>query len=389
MKELDKEVKNLLKSTYKIATEIIFAIHVADKDFASRVGQKLEKYKVRHLIDAFQKSADAVSKLVLFFGDYVESILKGLEFFSNLFFALGIKNYFEIINQKNKLEDVIQPETIDLDFLKFHIRTTEELIYPQFEKIILKTIEDLEPLREIYAILDSEPINKFMKEIEKQESSWYKIQNRINMCFSTVEKEKDISTCVNQISEVINEFIMFTVNLRNLESNLYRIMDCKLEHSLDNVKQFSEIIKQLGRDLIMLVNCRAKGAEYISDSFILILAMLWGSKETAHKKFQSVIKSEMPLEDLIPPKFSLEDLRFALVQARNQILLADRAHRRVQETVNAMRSAADYFNSSVLREYYEIIVKEIEIINEYLPQYNQNLIELQNILNEKQHEIII
>ncbi|MEM2145530.1 MAG: hypothetical protein QW279_09225 [Candidatus Jordarchaeaceae archaeon] len=386
MGELEEEIRNILKLIYKIAAEIVFSIHSVDKDFVSRVGVSLEKYKVGHLIGAFQSSADAVSKLVLFFEDYIELILKGLEFFSNLAFALGIKNYNELVSQKVKLDEVIQLEKIDLGFLKFQIRTTEELIYPQIEEGTLKAIEDLNRLREVYFILDSETINKFMEELEKQERNWNKLQNMLNLCFLAVEKEEDKSTCIKKIAEVINEVIIFTANLRNMERNINHIVGEKGESPIERVNLFLEIIRQLGRDLITLVNCRAKGAEYISGSFIYILTILWGSQETAHRRFQQFIKSEISLEELIPPKILLEDLSFALMQVRNQLLQAVGAHQRVQETINAMKDAADYFNSPILREYYKTIAKEIEIINKYLPQYNQKVIQLQNILHKNIHK---
>lgn len=381
MSELEEEIRTILKEIYKIAAEILFSIHSVDKDFVSRVGVSLEKYKVGHLIEAFQSSADAVSKFVLFFEDYVKLILNGLEFFSNLVFALGVENYYEVISQKVKLDDVIQLEKIDLGFLKFQIGTMEELLYPQIEEGTLRVIEDLKRLREVYAILDSERVNEFMKELEKQERNWSKLQNMINLCFLAVEKEKDIAPCINKVSEIINELIVFTAYMRNMTEHVNRIVGGRGESPIERVNLFLEIIKQMGRDIRILVNCRAKGAEYISDSFIYILTMLWGNRETAHKKFQQVIKSEISLDDLIPPKIPLEDLSFALTQARNQILQAVGAHQRVQETVNAMRDAADYFDSPVLKEYYETIVKEIEIINKYLPQYNQKLIELQKIIH--------
>lgn len=154
---------------------------------------------------------------------------------------------------------------------------------------------------------------------------------------------------------------------------------------MKNIHEFSEIIKQLKQDLVILVNCRAKEAEFIVDSFIQILTMLWESAEKARQKFQSFAKSEISIAELIPPSFSIEDLEFGLVQAHNQVLLVDRTHRRVEENVEAMRIAAEYLNSPVLMEQYEIIVKEIEIINKYWPKYIQNLIELQQLIHEKRH----
>lgn len=222
-----------------------------------------------------------------------------------------------------------------------------------------------------------------MENIEKQESNWNKIQDRIKLCFSTVEKETDISTCVNQISEVINELVMFAANLRNLASRINQIRSNKLELSLDSVRQFSETIRQLSRNLIILVKCRAKAAGYVIESNILPLTILWGSEENAQKKLQSLIRSEISLEDLIPPSFSLEDLEFGLVQARNKMLLADRAQKRVEENAKAIKDAANYLNSPVLGQYYEMITKEIEIFNKGWPKYNQNVIELQSLLHEK------
>lgn len=308
-----------------------------------------------------------------------------MEFFSNLAFALGINKYSEILSQKKELKEVIQPDRIELDFLKFQLRTTEELIFPQLERITEKTIENFDHLRKMPGILKSDILGTFIKDVEKQKIDWNKIQNKIRLCFSVVEKERDISTCVNQISEVINDFIVFGAKLRKLTSHLTYFIGDKLEFSMENINEISETIKQLKQDLMILVNCRAKEAEFIARSFIQILTMLWESTEKARQKFQSFIKSEISLEDLIPPSFSLEDLKFGLIQARNEILLADRAHKRVKENVEAMKIASQYLNSPVLEDQYIIIVKEIGIINKYWQKYTQNIIELQQILYEKRY----
>ncbi|MEM3526611.1 MAG: hypothetical protein QXV37_04270 [Candidatus Jordarchaeaceae archaeon] len=377
---LGEDVKNILESILKIAAEKKSSISSVDRDFAERAGVFLEKYSVGHLVDAFRSSADAIAKFVLFFEDYVDLILKGLEFFSNLVSTLGIKDYYEIIRRKVRLEEVIQPEKIDLDFLKFQIGTLEELFYPHLEESTAKTIKDLELLRKVYTVLGSETVNKFMEEIERQERSWDKLLKMINLCFLSVRKETDVSICINQIIEVINEFILFADNLRKLAEHITRIVGSRTESPIEGVKLFLELIRRVDRDLIVLVNCRARGAEYLSDSFFHILAVLWGSREIAAKKFQSFIRSEISLEELLPPNFSIEDLGFALVQVRSYVLQAAGAHKRVKETVDAMKSAADYFDSPVLREYYHAILKEIEIINKYLPQHSQNLVELQDII---------
>ena len=205
----EKEINSFLKTISEEVAEIFFSIYSVNKDAAARLDESREKYHFGYLIEAFRDSAENVSTVVLFFSDYIAGLVKGLELFSNLVFALGIKEYSEIISQKNKLEDFIQPDKIDLDFLKFQMRTTEEIIYPQFERITAETIEKFERLREVSAVLRSSTLNTFMEVFEKQKSEWNKIQERINLCFSIVEKETDISTCVNQISEVINECIFF------------------------------------------------------------------------------------------------------------------------------------------------------------------------------------
>ncbi|WXG41857.1 MAG: hypothetical protein WED07_14015 [Candidatus Freyarchaeum deiterrae] len=384
----ESEVENLLKSIFRIESELMLSIYSVDKDFASRVGASLGKYEFGYLIEAFQNSADAVAKWISFFDNYIEAFVKGLEFFSNLVFALGIKEYSEVLSRRNRVEQIIQPDKIDLDFLKFQVRNTEELIYPPFERSIADIIQKFELLREMSAFLESDRLHIFIEGFEKQKEKMDKIQKRIKLCFSIFEKATDISICINQISEIINELIFFADDLRSFASHLNQLLGGKLELSVNNFKQISGKIKQLSQDLIILVKCRAKGAEYLGRSFIQILTMLWGSEENARKKFQSLVRSETPLENLIPPNLSLEDLEFGLVQARNQILLVDRAHKRVKGTVKAMREAADYLNSPVLAEYYEIIVKEIEIIDNYFPKYNQKIIELQNSLYGKSVEPI-
>ncbi|MGQ9720319.1 MAG: hypothetical protein ACUVXA_03245 [Candidatus Jordarchaeum sp.] len=190
MKNSD-EIYILLKAICEIAAEIFFSIHSVNKDVASKLGESFEKYEFGHLIKAFRDSAEMVSTLVSFFEDYIKGIVKGLEFFSNLVFALGIKNYSKILSQKNKLEEFIKPQEIDLDFLKFQLRTTEELIFPQLEKITERTLEKFEHLEKLPGILKSDILDKFIEEIEKQKRDWNEIKEKLRLCFIFVEKERD------------------------------------------------------------------------------------------------------------------------------------------------------------------------------------------------------
>ncbi len=383
LQKFDIDVKNLLKKVCEIITEIVFAIHSLDKNVSSRVGASFEKYKFGFLVETFQVSAEVVTKLVLLVEDYIEVIVKGLDLFSNLVLAFDITNYSEILGQKSKLEDFINPDAIDLRFLKFQVRTTEELIYPQLIETIKDTLEKMEDLGKVSGFLKSGVLNTFLEEIEKQKNDWDEIQKRLNLFFSTVEREADIFDYSNQISRIINDFVVFGNNIRSLANYLSNAFGDRLDFRLENINVLFEVFRQLKQDLITLAKCRAKEAEHIKASFITILAILWGSEEEAGKKFQSYLKSEIKMDDLIPPSFSLEDLEFGLVQARNEILLVEKIHKRVKENIESVRSLADYLNSPVLREQYEITVKEIEIVDKYWPKYTQKVIDLQNILHKK------
>lgn len=176
--ESDEEVKGLLESIYRIASEIVFSIYSVNRDFASRVGESLKKYEFGHLTESFQSSADAVSRLALFFEDYVDGIIKGLEFFYNLVLSLGVKDYSGIISQKNNLENIIKIDTIDLDFLKFQMRAIEELIYPQFERITANTIEKLDRLREVSTILKSDASIHLLKRLKNRKTIGIKFKTK-------------------------------------------------------------------------------------------------------------------------------------------------------------------------------------------------------------------
>ncbi|MEM3563766.1 MAG: hypothetical protein QXR19_11085 [Candidatus Jordarchaeaceae archaeon] len=281
------------------------------------------------------------------------------------------------------MEDFINPDAIDLGFLKFQVRTTEELIYPQLIKKIEDMLEKMEDLGKVFGFLKSDVLNTFLEEIKKQNSDWEEIQKRLNLFFSAVEKGADISDHLNQISKIIIDFVHFGNNVRSLANYLSNVFGDRLDFSLENVSVLSEVFGQLKQDLITLVKCRAKEAEHIRASFITLLANLWGSQEEAGKKFQSYLKSEIKLDDLIPSSFSLEDLEFGLVQSRNEILLVEKIHKRVKENIESVRKIAGYLNSPVLREQYEITVKEIEIVDKYWPKYTEKVIELQNLLHNK------
>ncbi|MBS7249970.1 MAG: hypothetical protein KIH08_05175 [Candidatus Freyarchaeota archaeon] len=383
MQKLDQDVKYLLRDICRLILEIVFAIHSLDKNISSRVGDSFEKYEFGLLVETFQVSAEIVTKLVLLVEDYIDAIVKGLDLFSNLVLAFGIKNYSGILSQKSKLGDFINPDAIDLGFLKFQVRTTEELIYPQLIKKIKDMLEKMEDLGKVFGFLKSDVLNTFLEEIKKQKNDWEEIQKRLNLFFTAVEKEADVSDYFNQISRIIIDFALFGNNVRNLSNYLGNVFGDRLDFSLENVSVLFEVFRQLKQDLITLVTCRAKEAEHIRASFIKILAILWDSEEEAGEKFQSYLKSEIKLDDLIPPSFSLEDLEFGMVQSRNEILLVEKIHKRVKENIESVRKIAGYLNSPVLREQYEITLKEIEIVDKYWPKYTQKIIELQNLLHNK------
>ena len=377
-----------MRSIFETVSEIIFSVYSVNKQFALKSGEFFEKYKYGYGFESIQKSTSAVVMLVSFVNDYVEGIARGLEFFSDLVFALGVEGNSEIFSQRRKLKELVQQEKIDLGFLKFQVRTTAEFTFPRLEDATVRILEKLDQLKETSYILESDILNTFIKEVENQKNGWKKLRSKIGRGFENVENGNDVSTCVNEITGVIEEFLEFGANFEKLARYLNFNLGDRLEFSTENIGKILKISKKLGNDLSTLAHHRLKATEYFEKSLSKILTLLWGNENTARLKFQSFIRSEVTSDELVPENFTLEDLAFSLMQARNDYLLAKKAHERMEENIDAMKKAAEYLNSPVLKEQYEMVMKEIEIVKKWWPKYNQNLIEAQNLLHKNNKDFV-
>ena len=166
-----------------------FSVYSVDKHFALKSGEFFEKYKYGYGFESIQKSTNAVVMLVSFVNDYVEGIARGLEFFSDLVFALGVEGNSEIFSERRKLKELVQQEKIDLGFLKFQVRTTAEFTFPRLEGAAVRILEKLDQLKETSYILESDILNTFIKEVENQKNGWKKFEAKSSNALKTWKTE--------------------------------------------------------------------------------------------------------------------------------------------------------------------------------------------------------
>lgn len=379
----DRErVKSLLVDFFSLIARYIVEIYQSYEMRSRLSNGELGDYIYGQIVEKTRNLNRSIFAYVCFIEVFVNGVIKWFEFFSNLVKALGTGEYYRILYRKVKLERVIDRSQIEMPFLKFQIRNVLNIIFQDLKSIYSLLLERSKSVRENIAYLSSESSERFVKNVENQARAWLDIHDEINGLLQSVIKEEEESSCIHTLTMVVKKCIDFYGKISETREYI-KIPEYLWENYMagDFVELFEQF-KVIKEDITKFFEYAVKVYEYASRCFLQVLVMLWGTEEEARHKLESLVKSEIPVDDLIPEHFSLKDLEFGLNLAIFEWDQARFAGQVVDEKRGAIELIAKYVTTEEMQNLYAGVVKRFELRNKFRREIYDKMLEIQNTIRK-------
>lgn len=180
--ELNDDVRSLLIALFRIALDI-GSVHYS---LGREAVKDLEEYtfdKFRALISMTNQS---VSTFVSFFENCLNGIIAAFDFLRELFKIVGVRKVEDVISRKVELVSVVNPSEIDVNLLKFQLKTSLEFLLPKVLEVSNSLYNESENISESAKVIQSEVIQNFKSIIEKLNNQG---TNFVKELYSTSRKD--------------------------------------------------------------------------------------------------------------------------------------------------------------------------------------------------------
>ncbi|MGQ9723072.1 MAG: hypothetical protein ACUVXA_17350 [Candidatus Jordarchaeum sp.] len=351
-------------------------LYSIDDGFSKQTEREFKEYKFHQFVDAIQWSTVSLSKFVYFLDMYFKAMTLWFDFFYNIADSLGVKEHSNIFIRKKNLEDIIEPQKIDLGFLKYNISSTLDFVSPKIKDLFTLLLSELKELPDILKILRSEIAEHFVSDLEETIKKWLNLDNEFHVLFEEALKDSS-HKCINKLLNLFENLKKFAESFLRITGYLTPSDKIGVEYEFKDFLKILDTFNEIQKDLKILLDVRREAYEHSEKFTELIPAALWGDKETALKKFESFVRFEIPTDELIPKNIQVEDLAFNLIQARTELNVVDQAVKLEKEKVHVLKWAAELLKSQIFQILYEGIQKRAETARKYLDMLYQNLDELQ------------
>jgi hypothetical protein len=243
-------------------------------------------------------------------------------------------------------------------------------------------LEGSKSVQKNIAYLNSESSERFVEVVENQARGWLDIQDEVYGSLQSIIEEADESICIKTLTMIVNKCIDFFEKIR--ETTVFiKIPNENWENYVaDDFVELFERFKELKEDVIKFYEYATKVYEHVSRCFLQVLTMLWGTEAEARHKLELLVKSEIPVNDLIPENFSPKDLAFGLTLALLEWDQARLAGQVIDEKIGAFELIAKYVITDDMQNFYKGIMKRFELRNKYRKEIYDKMIEIQNTIQE-------
>jgi len=305
---------------------------------------------------------------------YVQGVLKWYELLSNLIRALGCIDWFSVYREEIKIEDVVDPESVDPALLALNVRSAVEFTLPELKNALLNVAREAKSIPRWVAFFLSEKVLEFIRLSGEIAESWLKIQEDILNRLEDTRLDP-----AERIVDIIKIMVTFKEELKRVD-DIFALEERILKSaSLEDLCNLSDIFKRAQSIVGEVFHIRRKSFECVSNAYLLILSALYGSK--AAKILSELVEFQKKPADIVPEKVPVEDLYFALVLARMEMEVCLQKNKLLKEKMKAINAARTLFKGLEPVLVYRSVEKRVELHKTFCNRISETLIELQEELN--------
>ena len=384
--KLSKNVRPLLVELFKTMLDMGEALINVSEGVLMGINNDWKGYKFGTFKTLISITNLSVSTFVSFYEEYIKGMKYGFDFICELLKILGVKNFGDVFRRKVDLRSIVKLAGIDVDLLKFQLKTVLEYLSPKLEELGILIYRKAKKLSNSAKFIESKVIKDFKISIENLSSHWVNFLKKLYSTAELIFKEKDTTKCVNLLIQIIESGIDHATRVWRTTKLTPLFTRDWIDYNIYEITKSAEKFSEIKRDIEILTKCREKTFEHGKNSFLIILKTLWDSEEKMREKLEKIIRMFIPEEDraegveeLIPQKFSIEYLSFALALARSEFDLSKRAENRLRKNIESLRLAGEWLKSPIIYRLYETTIKRLEVKEKYDRKLIELLIELQEL----------
>ena len=276
---MDKKVENLRKLLLIFFKHIVGYFETLDSfnDELSLLGLNRMEHLyfvgsvTGRLSKEFGKHHYKIDYVFNFLRWYVQGVLKWYELLSNLIRALGCIDWFSVYREEIKIEDVVDPESVDPALLALNVRSAVEFTLPELKNALLNVAREAKSIPRWVAFFLSEKVLEFIRLSGEIAESWLKIQedilNRLeDTRLDPAERIVDIIKIMVTFKEELKRVDdIFALEERILKSASLEDLDKALKYQI----QFCGEIVVSVTDNSLMLNGERKGRKVKSEITLL------------------------------------------------------------------------------------------------------------------------
>ncbi|MGQ9720317.1 MAG: hypothetical protein ACUVXA_03235 [Candidatus Jordarchaeum sp.] len=119
------KVYELLKNFFSLIIEYHNEIISLNDNFSKMGVNQVVKFHSREKIFQIEENSinftEGMGFILFYIDDYIQGIIKWYEFFAGLVNAFGEINWVKVLRHEIKIENVVDPDKVDLNIFKFQI----------------------------------------------------------------------------------------------------------------------------------------------------------------------------------------------------------------------------------------------------------------------------
>ncbi|MEM2145458.1 MAG: hypothetical protein QW279_08850 [Candidatus Jordarchaeaceae archaeon] len=367
-----------LREFFKLLSERALELYFKDIELEELGKIHLDGYMVDSIWKSMMRLKEGVSLFVSFFSNYVKSCIIWYDLFCELVRALNYEDFNSVLFKKVKLDDVIIPSKIDINYFRFQVRASLDLYLPDMRNSFLSTYLKAKDLPKIVHYTSSEFAKKLILVMEEQDEDWRKLLNEIYSFYENSLLKENLQELIRGLVRIIGFFIELAERLKIVKEFIIPHKSWE-ELMITDIKKLGVRVEELKEEIIMIADYRMKYYEHGVNSALFLLRMLWGNEEVALKRLEDWARAKLSSDELIPKDLRFEDLAFALIGAREEFNLLGQAIEVLKEKINILDEAAKILGSKTLKNLYEEIKETIKGHDSFWQETYDKLLTIQDL----------